>query len=80
MAAWQQFCTLNIVVEAADVPAALDWGPATGPAPASAPVQGSEGGLHQHRLPQLGSRMQALLIKAGSAWCGMSEGERCHAC
>ena len=67
--AWQYFCTTSIVVEAPSLPRGL------GLSPAPAPAQGSEGDLYQHRLPQLSSRMQALLIKAGSAWCGAPEGK-----
>ena len=67
MQAWQQFCATSLVVHPvvlADTPAFLQ----------AQAVQSSHGGLYQHRLPQLGTRMQQLLVQAGTACLASTEG------
>ncbi len=61
--AWQQFCAASVVVT-----------PAGPGAPAAGNLQGQQGDLYQHRLPQLGSRMQQLLTQAGAAWHASTQG------
>ena len=67
MQAWQQFCEASLVVHPvvlADTPAFLQ----------AQAIQSSHGGLYQHRLPQLGNRMQQLLVEAGTACLASTEG------
>ncbi len=66
--AWQTFCSTSLKVTPSDV--------ASGPAywQGEQAWQSKQGDLYQHRLPQLGSRMQQLLIEAAAAWVASTEG------
>ncbi len=66
--AWQSFCCTSLKVTPSDA--------ASGPAywQGQQAWQSKQGDLYQHRLPQLGSRMQQLLVEAAAAWLASTEG------
>ncbi|KAL0049173.1 hypothetical protein WJX82_008148 [Trebouxia sp. C0006] len=66
--AWQSFCSTSLKVTPSDV--------ASGPAYCQGlqAGQSQQGDLYQHRLPQLGTRMQQLLVEAAVAWVASTEG------
>ena len=67
--AWQHFCEVSIVVSPVEL--------ALAPGFLQVAMQGTQPDLYQHRLPQLGSRMQQLLTEAGTAWQSSDQGRFC---
>ncbi len=65
---WQTFCSTSLKVMPSDA--------ASGPAywQGQQAWQSKQGDLYQHRLPQLGTRMQQLLVEAAAAWIASTEG------
>lgn len=66
--AWQSFCSTSLQV----MPSKVASGPAYWQGEQA--WHSKQRDLYQNRLPQLGSRMQQLLVEAAAAWVASTEG------
>ncbi|KAL0028971.1 hypothetical protein WJX77_009058 [Trebouxia sp. C0004] len=66
--AWQSFCSTSLKMTPSKAASGLTYWQG------QQAWQSKQGDLYQHRLPQLGGRMQQLLVEAAAAWVASTEG------